>query len=222
LRRAALGSLFATVLIAAANPAMAADAADGGLRCIERNFAADGAELRLGRATGAGRTQLLGDGAGCPGPAAACRSSAFASPGQALLLGLSRPRYVCAFAAGRMPGNVGWIPVGRLQPATQPVDPTPPLASWLGTWRQGDDTIALTAAGDRVSAEGDAYWPARNIMPANEGGFAGAAAPSGNRLRIVAQDCGVEMILAGRFLVVTDNQMCGGRNVSFYGIYFRK
>jgi hypothetical protein len=222
LRSAVFGSLFTTALIAATTPVIAADAGDEGSRCIERNFAASGAELRLGRAAGAGRTRLLGDGAGCPGPGAACRGSAFAEPGQVLLLGDSRPGYVCAFAAGRMPGNVGWIPVARLQPATQPIDPTPPLASWLGSWRQGDDTIALAAEGDRISAEGEAYWPARNIMPANEGAFAGAATPSGNRLRIVSHDCEVEMLLAGPFLVVTDNQMCGGHNVSFLGIYIRK
>jgi hypothetical protein len=121
-----------------------------------------------------------------------------------------------------MSGNVGWLPVGRVQPAMRPVDPAPALSAWLGEWRQGDDTIALSAEGDRIAAEGDAYWPGKTIMPANEGSFAGTAAPSGNRLRIVAQDCEVEMILAGRFLVVTDNQMCGGHNVSFYGIYSRR
>jgi len=210
-------------LVAAAWPAIAAAAGDGAPSCIERSFVTDDAALRLGRATGDGRTDLLGDGAGCPGPGAACRRGAFAVPGQALLLlGLSRAGYVCAFAAGRIPGNVGWIPLARLAPATEPVDPAPPLASWLGTWRTGDDTITLKAAGDRLSADGDAYWPGRNIMPANEGEFAGAAAPSGNRLRIVSDACEVEMILAGRFLVVTDNQLCGGMNVSFYGIYTRR
>ena len=222
MRHAAFGWLLAAAAIAAADPAIAARAADEGSRCIERNFAADDVELRLGRATGAGRTYLLGDGEGCPRQGATCRGDAFAAPGQALLLGLSRPGYVCAFAARRMPGNVGWIPVERLQPATQPVDPAPPLAAWLGRWRQGDDTIALTPAGDRISAEGEAYWPGKNIMPANEGAFAGTASPSGNRLRIVADECEVEMILAGPFLVVTDNQTCGGHNVSFYGVYVRR
>ena len=220
MRPATLGWLLATILVAVARAAVLADAADSGPRCIERSFAADGAELRLGRAT-AGRTYLLGDGTGCPGPGATCRSRAFVGRGQALLLGPSRPGYACAFAAGRIPGNVGWMPLERLAPATQPVDPTPPLASWLGTWRQGDNAIALAAEGDRISAEGEAYWPGKHIMPANEGEFAGTAAPAGNRLRIVADECEVEMILAGRFLVVTDNQMCGGHNVSLYGIYYR-
>jgi hypothetical protein len=98
----------------------------------------------------------------------------------------------------------------------------PPFASWIGTWRHGDNWIALTLEGDRISAEGEAYWPGKNIMPANEGSFAGTAAPSANRLRIVDNSCEVGMTLAGRFLVVTDNQMCGGHNVSFSGIYVRQ
>ena len=172
MRPKAFGTLLATAVIAAANPAIAADGGDGGPRCTERSFASDDMALRLGRATGAGRTHLLGDGTGRLGPGAACRSTAFAAPGQALLLGPSRPGYVCAFVAGRMPGNVGWIPVARLAASTQPIDPTPPLASWLGRWRLGDDTIVLTAEGDQISAEGDAYWPDKHIMPANEGAFA--------------------------------------------------
>jgi len=176
-------------------------------------------ELRLGRTTGAGRTQLLGDGEGCPGPGIGCRRGLFAEPGQLLLLGRSRPGYVCAFAARPMPGNAGWLPLARLRPGTEPVDPKPALASWIGTWREGDNRIALAPKGDLISAAGDAYWPGRNIMPANEGSFAGTAAPSANRLRIVDDSCEVGMTLAGRFLVVADNQMCGGHNVSFSGIF---
>jgi hypothetical protein len=216
---AAVGWLVAAALLAAPRPAIADDERS---RCNERNFAAADAALRLGQATAAGRTQLLGEGLGCPGPGSACRNGAFARAGQALLLGLSRPGYVCAFATRRMPGNVGWIPVTRLAPAASPIDLSPPISAWRGEWRQGDDAITLTAEGDQIAADGEAYWPGRNIMPANEGAIAGTAAPAGNRLRIVADDCAVEMILAGPFLVVTDNQMCGGHNVSFSGIYSRK
>jgi hypothetical protein len=221
MRRYALGWLRAAALIAAASPALAA-AADSGPPCFERTLATADTELRLGRVTGAGRAYLLLDGVPCPGPDAACRNLPFAEPGQWLLLGRSRPGYVCAFAAGRIPGNVGWIPLARLAPATQPVDPTPPLHSWIGTWREGDNRIALSLEGDRISAEGDAYWPGKNIMPGNEGSFAGTAAPSANRLRIVENSCEVGMTLAGRFLAVTDNQMCGGHNVSFSGIFVRR
>ena len=222
MRRNALGLLLVTALITAARPAVAADAVESGPPCLESTLAAADTELRLGRAAGAGHIRLLGDGEECPGPGAGCRGGGVAEPGQLLLLGRSRPGYVCVFAAGRMPGNAGWLPLAQLAPRAQPVDPRPPLASWIGTWREGDNRIALTLNGDRISAEGEAYWPAKKIMPANEGSFAGTAAPSANRLRIVDDLCEVGMTLAGRFLVVTDNQMCGGHNVSFSGIFVRE
>ena len=47
---------------------------------------------------------------------------------------------------------------------------------------QYDNKIVLTRVGDRLSANGEAYWPGKSIMPANEGEFSGTAAPSGRRL----------------------------------------
>ncbi len=211
-------------MLAAANPALAAAAGGGGPRCDEPAFAAGGAALRLGRASGIGRIDLLGDGEGCPGPGAACRSGAFLAPGRRLLLGPSRPGYVCVFSAGRIAGNSGWVAQRRIAAATRPIDPMPPLASWTGQWRNGDNRIALAQAGESLSGTGEAWWPGKSIMPANEGAFAGTAKPAGNRLRLVADDptgCAVGMILAGPFLVIADNRMCGGHNVSFAGIFVR-
>ena len=99
-----------------------------------------------------------------------------------------------------------------------------PFRHWLGTWRHYDDKIVLKHAGDILNAEGEAYWPGKNVMPANEGALAGTAKPAGNRLHFGggAQGCEVDMALAGSFLVVADNHGCGGHNVSFTGIYTRR
>jgi hypothetical protein len=178
-------------------------------------------DLRLGQVIGSGRIGLLSDGPNCPGPAAACRSGFSAAPGATLLLGKGRPPYVCAFEART--GMMGWVADQRL--AARPVDPTPPLAAWIGTWRLYDNRIVLKQAGESVEADGDAYWPGKNIMPANEGSFAGTARPSGNRLHFGGDDqqgCQVDMTLAGPFLVVADNTGCGGHNVSFTGIFTRR
>src|SRR5262249_25202139 len=106
----------------------------------------------------------------------------------------------------------------------QPSEPAPPLAAWVGIWRFYDDRIVLKQAGDSVEAAGEAYWPGKSIMPANEGGFGGAAKPSGNRLHFGddPQGCAVDLSLAGPFLVAADNKECGGHNVSFTGIYTRR
>jgi len=89
------------------------------------------------------------------------------------------------FANG-LEARAGWVPQGRIAPAPVSVDPGPPLAAWTGTWRQYDNKIVLTRVGDRLSANGEAYWPGKSIMPANEGTFSGTAAPSGRHLHFAA------------------------------------
>lgn len=213
----ALALLF-SAMAAAALPVLAADAADPELPCNQ--LLPDDADLRLGQMIGPGRVAFLIDGPSCPGPAAACRSSVAARPGQKLLLGRSRPGYVCAFD-GRA-DMTGWLPQQRVM--AQPVDPTPPLAAWIGTWRLSDNSIVLKQVAESVEADGEAYWPGKNVMPANEGAFAGTAKPSGNRLHFGddQQGCQVDMTLAGLFLIVADNRGCGGHNVSFTGIFTRR
>jgi len=178
------------------------------------------ADLRLGKVIGAGPVAFLTDGPNCPGPAVACRSKFAARPAATVLLGRSRGDYVCAFD-GRI-GSIGWLPQQRI--AAHPIDPTPPLAAWLGTWRLYDNRIVLEHEGDALDVEGEAYWPSKSTPPANEGAFAGTAKPSGNRLHFgnEAQGCEVDMVLAGPFLVVSDNRECGGHNVSFSGIFTRR
>jgi len=83
----------------------------------------------------------------------------------------------------------------------------------------------VTRVGDRLTANGEAYWPGKSIMPANEGEFSGTAAPSGRRLHFAADapdPCVVDLTLAGEFLFANDNRMCGGHNVAFSGIFIRR
>ena len=78
----AIGPLTAILLTTAAVPAVAAGAKDDGGACDERYFAPGDAILRVGQAIGTGRIRVLG-------------AKAPIAPGQALLLGASRPGYVC-------------------------------------------------------------------------------------------------------------------------------
>ena len=88
-----------------------------------------------------------------------------------------------------------------------------------------DNKIVLTRVGDRLSANGEAYWPGKSIMPANEGAFSGTAAPSDQRLHFAGDGpdpCLVDLTLAGEFLFVDDNRMCGGHNAVFSGVFIRR
>jgi hypothetical protein len=204
--------------ITAAAPALAGEVAAPAMPCTQ--LLPDNADLRLGDLTGSGPVAFLRDGPNCPGPGAACRSKVFARPGHTLLLGHARADYVCAFDART--DMTGWLPQQRV--VARPIDAAPPLADWIGTWRLYDNRIVLKRDGDGVGAEGEAYWPGKNIMPANEGSFGGTAKPAGNRLHFAdePQGCTVDLTLAGPFLVVADNRECGGHNVSFTGIYTRR
>jgi hypothetical protein len=205
--------LAAILVMTAAVPAILARATDNdGGACDERSFAPNDATLRIGQAVSTGRIRVFG------GTVAIAR-------GQALLLGPWRPGYVCALFANGLEARAGWVPQSRVAPAMRSVDPAPPLAAWAGTWRQFDNKIVLTRVGDRLNAKGEAYWPAKSIMPANEGEFSGTAAPSGRSLHFAGDGpdpCLVDLTLAGEFLFVDDNRMCGGHNAVFSGIFIRR
>src|SRR5215469_2580102 len=110
---ATVAPLAAILVMIAAVPAIAADAKDDRVACDERSFAPDDATLRVRRAIGTGRIRVLG-------------GTAPIVPGQVLLLGASRPGYVCALFANGLEARVGWIPQGRIAPAQVSVDPAPP------------------------------------------------------------------------------------------------
>ena len=128
------------------------------------------------------------------------------------------------FANG-LEARAGWVPQAGIAPATLSMSPAPPLAAWVGTWRQYDNKIVLTRVGDRLGANGEAYWPGKSIAPASEGGFSGIAAPSGRSLHFAGDGpdpCLVDLTLSGEFLFVDDNRMCGGHNAAFSGIFIRR
>jgi hypothetical protein len=209
--RIAIAPLTAILVTTAAVSAVAA-AKDDGVACDERSFAPDDATLRIGRAIGTGRIRVFG-------------GTAAIAHGQALLLGASRPGYVCALFANGLEARAGWVPQAGIAPATLSMSPAPPLAAWVGTWRQYDNKIVLTRVGDRLSANGEAYWPGKSIAPASEGGFSGIAAPSGRSLHFAGDGpgpCLVDLTLTGEFLFVNDNRMCGGHNAAFSGIFIRR
>jgi hypothetical protein len=151
----AIAPLTAILLTTLAVSAVAA-AKDDGVACDERSFAPDDATLRIGQAIGTGRIRVFG------GTGAIAR-------GQALLLGASRPGYVCALFANGLEARTGWVPQAGVAPATLSMAPTPPLAAWVGTWQQYDNKVVLTRIGDRLSANGEAYWPGKSVAPAQRG-----------------------------------------------------
>jgi hypothetical protein len=178
--------------------------------------------LHAARIVGGGRAYFL-RGAGCPA-AQGCRleRQPYLITGDPIAVDLSRPGFVCAhFSNGRSELS-GWIPADR----AQEIPPaTPPVSAWTGTWRLRENEIRLQATGDRVHGEGDAVWQGPNPNQVH-GNFSADAIPADNHLRFVADappgECRLSLTLLADLLAVTDNQGCGGQNVTFSGLYVPK
>ena len=186
--------------------------------------------LYLGRVIGNGRAHLLSDTDGCPLNSMSCRkdvfiNDAFVSPATFVaVLPSMLSGFTCVLDAGDLGSNTGWLPKARVQ--MLPVDRNPPLTAWTGVWRSlGDNMIVLTVGRDgRLSVDGEAYWPSRDIPPSHSGGLSGAALPDGNRVTFEHDDdrpsCIVKLeLLSPDLLAANDNGRCGGYNVSFGGVY---
>jgi len=140
--------------------------------------------------------------------------------------GLCPRGYVCAFYPNRVGGSAGWIRAGDL---TRLADQhAHGLTAWVGEWRDGDNSIRLSLKAGQLVAAGQAYWPGASpelkLFPGgpNIGEMAGAARPDGAKAVFDEDGCRVELRLIGPYLAATDNDQCGGMNVSFSGVYRRK
>lgn len=178
---------------------------------------------------------------GCPNASAACRDKAYLVPGDEVVISGGSGDFVCASYAGRT-GAVteGWLPRAAVSLVREP--PIEQPESWIGRWRSGpEQTIVIEAAAGqgRLKIKGDATWgaydPGRvargavNIgqldgeAPLRRAGLSFGMGENGTLPYDEADeaDCRVQMRRLGPYLLVKDNGMCGGHNVTFTGIYRR-
>ena len=126
----------------------------------------------------------------------------------------------------------GWVPTDRLAPV--PDAPAITTQQWLGTWvsihvgaRRDRLVLTRSAAGrGRIHVEGKAYFT-NAAHAVNLGDVSGEALAMGPFLHIVDSaekpDCVLDLkydVRNDTFRAV-DNGQCGGRNVSFDGIWRR-
>ena len=165
---------------------------------------------------------------GCPAPAESCRRRAYVTAGDVVLLGETRGALVAAtFADGRATTE-GWLPRSAV---TALRAPPPTLASWRGAWSrdEADIEIGPGARSGTLRLEGHAVWGSHDPDRVARGGvhvgeFDETAAPIGDRLGVgdgPPGQCHVLLRLIGPYLVIADNNLCGGMNVSFSGVYRR-
>ena len=150
--------------------------------------------------------------------------SAKLAPGDPVVVYQAEGDWTCGYLSQAKGAGPGWVRSNDIRPVH--VDAAPPLDAWVGTWANGDDRIRIqtSKAPGKLELQGEAVWHGRTKDAVHTGDFSGAAAPVGSHLHFVesgADSCTIDRTLIGKYLVANDNNLCGGENVRFWGIWKR-
>jgi len=131
--------------------------------------------------------------------------------------------WTCGYYSSRSGSGTAWIRSDALRMA--PYDAHPPLKAWIGTWAGGEDRVLIRAgrAPGTLHLAGKAVWHGR-MDNVHFGDMDGDAAPTDNHLHFVQHEpnsCTIDMTLLGRYILASDNQLCGALNARFQGIWER-
>ena len=220
----------------------AARAEDG--NCSGFGSLAGNPELSLGRINAnAPRTYFVrnrAEASDCPSAAAKCQGKSYFVPGDRVILSRTNGPFVCVdFTDAKGVLRPTWAPASAID---REVAPPPTLADWYGEWAEVESKIVLkpSAKAGALSISGEATWGALDpervkAGAVHIGSIEGVAAPVGAALSFAMgdnvtlpvdkaqdSDCKVWMRRLGPYLLVSDNNNCGGMNVSFWGVYKRK
>jgi hypothetical protein len=227
---------FAFLLLAAALPARAGDAAEADCIPVSALIAGSAEPSLLQVAPGAGRTQFVKN--------ATTPSSVL--PGDPVIVTGERRGYACATFVGPLPNasvSSGWLPRSVL--VVPPASARRAASDWLGDWQAGPERrirIARTRDG-RLWMHGEATFGASDPDRVKRGGvdtgaFAATVPSAPDRIAFLVGDkgqslaydarrararslCGLRLWRLGPYLVAADNLQCGGNGVTFTGIYRR-
>jgi hypothetical protein len=230
----------AAAFIIAAWPAHAEDALCRGVAEISTD---PNLNLTLGHISSkAARVHFMKDGVmqpGCPDRTPACADKAYLVPGDRLILSTRHDAFICAtYLNTKRNSRTGWLPADAVA-----YDMAKPIAStdWFGKWsyREADISVKAGKTGTLL-IEGAATYGARDpdrvkLGAVHTGTIEGEVTPTGDRLSFAIGDegtlpveqgeefgCKVWMRRLGPWLIVDDNNNCGGVKVTFRGVYTRK
>jgi hypothetical protein len=112
----------------------------------------------------------------------------------------------------------GFIPVENLKAIAE--DNGMSVDFLIGTWKYESDSIEIKpAAAGKVGGDGQAYYQTAETV--NEGSFSAQAPLVAGQQELVFKEgndessCVVKLHRRGPYLVASDNNNCGGLNVSF-------
>jgi hypothetical protein len=182
-------------------------------------------EFQLATVAGsAPRLYFFNDWDGCPQKGASCQTKAYVVPGDRLLTGKTHGGWTCAWYQGKSRETVGWV---RNRELAIQASGEPASADWAGKWKVYKDPgqIDIKRKGGAWVVDGAAFWGSG--ASTNVGQLEGELKIKGRRGHVGgamsddADECGADLVRIGEFLIVHDNQRCGGLNVRFDGVYTR-
>jgi len=173
---------------------------------------------------------------GCPAVTAKCRHAAYVVAGDLLVASEAKRGFTnVRFVNARGRSSWGWIETAGLK---RIAPPPPGTGAWLGDWRWAEAHIAIkgTRRAGRLAVHGEATWGSFDPERVKRGGINlgeldGAITVAGGRVTAASGDvvlgplsdepgdCNVRLRLLGPYLLVEDNNGCGGHNVTFSGAY---
>jgi hypothetical protein len=153
-----------------------------------------------------------------------CRRTSYLITGDEVISSAEYEGFVCVWYQPKKGSEtVGWIRKERLSVASN----TSPNFNWIGEWSYAENTIRFIPRKivNNYLIKGEAFW--RGVgdnIHIGELDFSGTS--KNGKLEAGdgtdKYDCQVKMQRIGKYLIVSDNKMCGGVNVSFDGVYVRK
>ena len=153
------------------------------------------------------------------------RQKSYLVHGDEVVVSKRNNKFGCAwYQLKKGKGTVGWISLNNL--AFKPKSSI--RQSWVGTWEYGEGEIKVIPQKRFGSYKfiGTTFWVGKGEGNVNIGEISFVATPTVNRLTDKGTKdlpkCMVKMNLLGNYLIVSDNDQCGGKNVTFSGIYRKK
>ena len=184
----------------------------------------------------------------CPAPSEGCNTKSYLVPGDLVITGRARNGFVCAIYYGpKGKETAGWFPQSALE-VRAPLAKTT-AGDWIGSWKSLGETAKFVKPNDQrskitikrgdrgyLSLQGE-MWVVIRENDTPRSGVIGSRRlkPGPGTIAFVdgdddkksyeqaeeAGECAVRLARVERYLLVEDDNNCGGMGISFTGLYQR-
>jgi hypothetical protein len=144
-------------------------------------------------------------------------------PGSPVLIYTTDGPWTCGYSVDRHSAGTAWFRSSELRLVKYELNP--PISAWNGTWTGGENRVVIAPAknGNALHLKGNATWHGVDGVE-HFGQAEGDVTPTGNHLHFVdggPDSCTIDLTLVGKFILATDNELCGALNVRFQGFWKR-